>query len=172
MDRRTKLTAAVAVLLVVSAVLFAIGTAIERSQRDEHAEPAQSLTHVEGEEGGESGEEAGQQGEATGGESGEEIAGVDTESVPAIVLGVAVSLGLAAGLWWRRTRRWLFVVAVFGLVFAAADARELAHQVNESNAGIAVIAASLLIIHLLISALAVTAGWSRAAPVSVRHQLG
>jgi hypothetical protein len=45
-------------------------------------------------------------------------------------------------------------VAAFGLVFAAGDGRELVHQLDESNAGIAAIAAILIALHLAVAALA------------------
>jgi hypothetical protein len=46
-------------------------------------------------------------------------------------------------------------VAVFGLVFAAGDARELVHQLDESNGGLAAIAAILIGFHLAVTAFAV-----------------
>jgi energy-coupling factor transporter transmembrane protein EcfT len=59
------------------------------------------------------------------------------------------------GVWLRQ---WpgliLLLVAGFGLVFAAGDGRELVHQLDESNAGIAVIAAILIGLHLAVAALA------------------
>jgi hypothetical protein len=45
-------------------------------------------------------------------------------------------------------------VAAFGLVFAAGDARELAHQLDESHAGLAAIAGTLIALHLAVTALA------------------
>jgi hypothetical protein len=48
----------------------------------------------------------------------------------------------------------LLLVAGFGLVFAAGDGRELVHQLDESNAGIAAIAAILICLHLAVAALA------------------
>jgi len=47
-------------------------------------------------------------------------------------------------------------VAGFGLVFAAGDGRELVHQLNDSNASIAAIAAILIALHLAVAALATT----------------
>jgi hypothetical protein len=59
----------------------------------------------------------------------------------------------------RRTRPRLILLLVvgFGLVFAAGDGRELVHQLDESNAGIAVIAAILS---------ACTWPWPRSRPPS------
>jgi hypothetical protein len=36
----------------------------------------------------------------------------------------------------------------FGLVFAAGDARELVHQLDDSNSGLAAVAALLIVLHL------------------------
>jgi hypothetical protein len=48
----------------------------------------------------------------------------------------------------------LFGVLGFGLVFAAGDGRELVHQLDESNTGLAAVAAILLVLHLGIAGLA------------------
>jgi hypothetical protein len=48
-------------------------------------------------------------------------------------------------------------LAVFGLVFAAGDGRELAHQLDDSNSGLAAVAALLLVLHLAVAALAAAA---------------
>jgi hypothetical protein len=48
----------------------------------------------------------------------------------------------------------LLCVAGFGLVFAAGDGRELVHQLDESHAGLAAIAAILIGLHLAVTALA------------------
>jgi ascorbate-specific PTS system EIIC-type component UlaA len=64
------------------------------------------------------------------------------------VLAVVASLVLAFAVWLGRwTRLVLLAVAGFGLVFAAGDIRELVHQLNESNAGLAAIAAVLIGLH-------------------------
>jgi hypothetical protein len=71
------------------------------------------------------------------------------------VLAVAASLLLALLVWLGRWPRLVLLgVAGFGLVFAAGDVRELVHQLNESNAGVASIAAVLIVLHLAITAIA------------------
>jgi hypothetical protein len=167
MNNDTRLRAILALLLVATAVLFAIGTAIERSQRNSHTENASSSatagrsTGSTGEAGGgESGGEQPGSTEATHktevkGEAGQKLLGIDTESVGAMIAAVAVSLApLAAAVWFRRERWWLWLTLAFGVVFAVGDTRELIHQVNESRTGVAVIAAILIAAHLLIAGLA------------------
>jgi hypothetical protein len=55
---------------------------------------------------------------------------------------VAISLLLAAALYFWGTPATLVVVAVLALLFAALDVRELLHQINESRSGL--VAAALL----------------------------
>jgi hypothetical protein len=175
----------VALLLVVSAALFAVGTAIEHSQRTHHdvhatASPAtkggETSTEktVNGESSG-SGESSTKAGETkpaeaaspavASGESGhethsEKIAGVDPESWPLVGLAIAVSLLIAAGVYWRRGR-WLAAAVSFALLFAAGDIRELVHQIQESRTTVATIAGILIALHLMIAAVAASAIWPR-----------
>jgi hypothetical protein len=67
--------------------------------------------------------------------------------VASLLLAVAVMIGV-------RPRIVLLCAAGFGLAFAAGDARELLHQLDESNAGLAAIAAILIVLHLGVAALA------------------
>lgn len=159
-DNRLRLI--VALLLVASAALFAVGTTIEHRQRGEaHAETALSSSESAGESAHaeEGGEGAADTSESAAGEDGhtensEEIAGVDPESWPLVGLAIAISLALAAGVYWRQGR-WFVAAFGFGILFAAADARELVHQLDESQTTVAAIAAILIALHLLV---ALTAG--------------
>jgi hypothetical protein len=159
------LTTALAVLLVASAVLFAIGASIERAQGHGHSETKATNTHAEGEGAEEGGAESHEAGAAESGgssrESDEQIAGVDSESIPAIIGGTAVMLLLAAGVWWGRSRGWLLAVIVAGILFALADTREVAHQVDESQVGIAAISGVLIALHLAAAAAAGVLLWWR-----------
>jgi hypothetical protein len=152
-------------LLVASTALFAIGVIAERSDADEHAEPANA--HVsEGDEGNEGEgaheegtddtEEARAEGAAGESESGEEEAllGVDLESTPLVVLAVAVGFGLAglAATRFGRLPGFLGLVALVALVWAALDVREVFHQLDESRTGIAVVAIAVAILHLAAAA--------------------
>jgi hypothetical protein len=110
-----------------------------------------------GESGGESGSEGTGHVEKSHGEPGVKILGVNTESLALTVVAVVASLLFALAVWLGRWPRPLLLLVVgFGLVFAAGDGRELVHQLDESNAGIAAIAAILTGLHLAIAALAVS----------------
>lgn len=172
---QNRLPLLVALLLVSSAVLFAIGTAIEHSQRATHHKGALSSA---AKSGGETSSEKKATGEAAGaGEAthkassetaaatethSEKIAGGDPESWPLVGLAIAVSLLVAAGVYWRRGR-WLVAGVAFGLLFAAADTRELVRQVQESRTTVAVIAGVLIALHVLAAVAAGAALRGRAA---------
>jgi hypothetical protein len=142
----TTLRGALVVLLVGSAILFLVGSTIERNHRHHETTPA---THVEG-----SGAESGGT-EASHGEAGATILGVDTESLALSIVAVVLSLLLAAVLWTGRWPRLVLLgVALFGLVFAAGDGRELVHQLDDSNTGLATVAAILLVLHLAVTGFA------------------
>jgi hypothetical protein len=152
----TRLRAALVLLLVGSGLLFAIGSTIERHQHHNEQPAATAGNGESGESGGESGSEGGAEHvEKSGGEAGVKILGVDTESVALTIVAVVASLLLALAVWLGR---WpgpiLLLVAGFGLVFAAGDVRELVHQLDDSNAGIATIAATLIGLHLAVAAVA------------------
>jgi hypothetical protein len=196
MKNETRLRAILALLLVVTAALFAIGTTIERSQRSHHSESSatktakipsetttsssETTTNPPSEANGGADERAAgnaetatPSSETNGGadekaagaaetpaaaethvESSEKLFGVDPESVPAMIAAIAVSLGLAAAVWWRRERLWLWFTLAFGVVFAAGDIREVIHQLNESRNTVATIAAILIAAHLAVAVLA------------------
>ena len=155
------LRGALVLLLVGSAILFFVGSTIERNHC--HHETTTTATHAEG-SGGESGGETGAEGsskpavthtEVSHGEAGAKILGVNTESLVLSILAVVFSVLLAAAIWIGRWARLVLLgVAVFGLVFASGDGRELVHQLNESNSGLATVAAIVLALHLAVVALA------------------
>ena len=159
-----RMRAALVLLLVGSGVLFAVGSTIERHQHhSEHAAPAAARSG-----GGESSEagpyesggetkpaESPSHTEHGTAETGVTILGLDTESLALTVLAVVASFALALLVWFGRWPRLVLVaVAAFGLVFAAGDARELVHQLDESNDGLAAIAAILIGLHLSVTGLA------------------
>jgi hypothetical protein len=156
---QNRLALIVALLLVTSAALFAVGTAIEHGQRDQHKTEVSAPSSTSGETGGESGEEQGHEtGPSAGtGTSSEKIAGIDPESWPLVGLAIAISLALAAGLYVRRSRPWLVAAAGFAAVFAAGDIRELVHQLDESRTTVATIAGVLIALHTLAALVAVVA---------------
>jgi hypothetical protein len=155
----TRLRAALVLLLVGSGLLFAIGSTIERHQHHAEARPSagsSTESSTSGESGGENGSgESTKHIEKGHGEAGAKVLGVNTESVALMVVAVVASLLLALAVWLGRwSRLVLFGVAGFGLVFAAGDGRELVHQLDESHAGLAAIAAILIGLHLSVTALA------------------
>jgi hypothetical protein len=154
----TRLRAALVLLLVGSGLLFAIGSTIERHQhREERAAAGKSVSESTGESGNEtsSGERSARV-EKSPGKEGATILGVNTESVGLTAVAVVASLLLALGVWLGRWPRLvLLCVAGFGLVFAAGDGRELVHQLDESNSGLAAIAAILIGLHLAVTVIAV-----------------
>jgi hypothetical protein len=156
----TRLRAALALLLVGSGLLFTVGSTIERHQHHaEHpatAANASSESVKSGESGGENNSgETTTHVEKSHGESGVKLLGVNTESLALTIVAVVASLLLGLAVWLRRWQRLtLLCVAGFGLVFAAGDGRELVHQLDESNAGLATIAAILIGLHLAVTALA------------------
>jgi len=132
------------------------------ARHQHHAETASTAATsstgsvTNGESGGENGSgESAKHVEKSHGEAGATILGVNTQSVALTVLALVASLLLALVVWLGRWPRLaLLGVAGFGLVFAAGDGRELVHQLNESNAGVAAIAAILIGLHLAVTVLA------------------
>lgn len=153
-------------LIVISTVAFAIGVILERSSGEPTAEGTDTEAPAHQESGGGtvegSGEEAGgEAGPVSEGSSeepnGEEsVAGIDPESTPLVVLAIVASLLLAAGCWFRPDWRWLLVVTAFAMAaFAVLDLREVIHQIDESNTGLAFVAGAVAIIHVAAAATAV-----------------
>src|SRR5204863_10063408 len=113
-----------------------------------------------GESGPEGGESAGHRtakggNQAGDGERDEEFKpfGVDIEAVPFIVLAAVASFALAVAAWLRpRVIPLLALVAVAMLAFAVLDVREIVHQADESNTGLAVLAAVIALLHLAAAA--------------------
>ena len=167
------LRALLAALIAVATAAFVVGVALERGES--HTEPAPA--HAEGRAGGgeaaesperrgaeRSAEGAPSQGES-GGETGEELKplGVDVEAWPFVAVAALVSLALAAAAFRRPdSAALLLAVAAAMLAFAVLDVREVFHQHDEGNTGLATLAAVVATLHL---AAAVTAGaMTRRAP--------
>jgi hypothetical protein len=103
--------------------------------------------------------------EGAGAHAGEnrDILGIDPESTGAVVAAVAVSLLLAAAVWFWPSPAILSAVLAFGLLVAAFDVREAFHQADESRSALVALA-------LLIAALHV--GVAIAAGAALREQQG
>jgi hypothetical protein len=156
-SRQLRRTAAA--LLVVCAALFIVGVITEGDTHAETTEPAADHDEaVKGAEGETGHDEAAEASGAGHNESADErILGVDVESPGSVVLAVAVSVALAVGLWIRK-QRWLAVsAAAAAIAFALFDVAEIAHQLDETRFGLAVLAGVIAAGHL---AAAATAGLS------------
>lgn len=129
-------------LIVLSTVAFATGALLERSSREPAAEGTGTETTAH-EEGGQAVESTGETGRGE-----ETLFGIGPESPAVIVFAIVVSLLLAGGCWFRPDWRWLLVVTAFAMaVFAVVDLREVIHQLDESNTGLAVVAGAVAILH-------------------------
>ncbi len=60
-----------------------------------------------------------------------------------VAVAFVASLALAALTWLHNRRSLLYATLGFALVFAVFDIAEIAHQINESRAGLAAVAAAL-----------------------------
>ena len=159
MTKPSTLSVVLGVLLVISAALFAVGVAVERSQPHRevvgHAtQPEGSTTGSEAASPGESGVEspAAHAAEGSGAvtrEAGEKILGINPESTALVVAALVGSLLLAfAALRVERNAPILVVIAAAALVFAAFDLREVFFQVDRSRPGVATIAALVAALHV------------------------
>jgi hypothetical protein len=168
-----------AVLIVASTAGFVVGTTLERHHS--HNESAATLkaegaraSPTEGkaprEHAGESAEHRRAEGHPKGAESTATHAsegarteahaelkplGVDIEAVPFVALAALISLGLAAGAWFRpQSLRLLLFIALAMLAFTALDGREVFHQNDEHQTGLAVLAGVVAGLHLLAAVVA------------------
>lgn len=209
MTNMSKSRIIVAALLIASAVVFAIGVSVERSQAEQHSDaPAggQSLGNAtlapegsaarEGAEKtiaatkavatsapegsaareaaekkpsataakplttaapeGSAAREAAEGGGSSGasGERAEKLFGIRTESTGLVIAVVVLSLILAAGMLIVRSPLILVAAAVVVLGATAFDIRELAHQIDESRNGVAVLAGLTGVLHIAVAAVA------------------
>jgi hypothetical protein len=156
---RSRVRLILAVLLLVSGVAFAAGAAAERSANEvasspSETNPPQTERGTEG-SGGETGAEPAQHTEAAS--QSETLLGINPESTALVVVGVAVSLLLAAAVWLSGARPVLLAALIFGVAFAALDIREAVHQAKESRAGLLAVAIVLAVMHAAIAAVAALA---------------
>ena len=174
MTRPGSLRMAATLVLLLATVVFVTGISAERSLAGEAAEgrsgessavtgaeaPAEEASedHEEGEETEGEGEEALADEAAAphdeANEASEEILGINPESTGAIAAAVVLSLVLAAALWFWGTPAVLIVAAVFALLFAALDLREVAHQLSEARSGLAAIALLAAVLHVGVAVIA------------------
>lgn len=153
----TSLRIALVTLLVLATASFAVGAFWERSQNEEHPEPAAAATTHEASEGSESDDQHHDESAKTAEvhEHSERLLGVDVESplllIAATLLGVAMAL--VAALHARRGA--LMLIALVCVIWAILDVREIAHLADESQATIAVLAGLAALTHLAAAACAI-----------------
>ena len=128
-------------LLIAAAALFAVGIATEG---DTHHE---TVATVETGEHNEATEQAAHDEQTEVPETGERILGINLEATPLVVLAVIISVVLAAATWRRDQKLILLVTAFFAAAFAVLDVAEFSHQIRQSAATIAVIAAIIAVLH-------------------------
>ncbi len=138
-------------LIVAATAAFVVGVLLERHQttNETRETPARHAAEAGTESRlGESGETTAHR-EASGhAESSEKLLGVNPESTGLLAVAVAVSLLLAAAVWWQRgSKLVLAVVAAAMAAFCALDIREVVHQVSESRTGLAVLAGVVAALH-------------------------
>jgi len=164
-------------LLVAATALFVVGVSIEKSSGDTYDEASAAATEQGGgaetgdEHAGESGEAAesgraaqsGEAGETAEGhiepaagkasEEDETLVGIDLEATGFVALAAAVSLAVALAVWLRPGWALLLAVVVVVMVaFAALDVREVFHQVDEDDGGLALLAGVVAALHLATAA--------------------
>jgi hypothetical protein len=153
-----RLPALLACLVLAATALFVVGVALERGSGHHDA----VVTHEE------TGEE-GHEGEAAASEQAElRPLGVDVESWPFVALAAAASVALAAAGWLRpHAVALLGLIAVALLAFAALDAREVVHQLDVDETGLAVLAAAVAALHLAAALVAVVLAMRARSPGAV-----
>lgn len=146
-----------ALIIVAATVSLTVGVLIERGR--ESGETHGEAGHVEvvgpGGESGETGVEGSEIG-AHADASGEKLLGIDPESIPLLIVAIAVSLALAGAVWLRPDAAKLMIVTALAMAaFAALDIREFVHQIDASRGGLAVLAGAVVLLHAAAAILAV-----------------
>jgi heme/copper-type cytochrome/quinol oxidase subunit 3 len=128
-------------LLIAAAALFAVGIATEGDSRHETVATVESVAHNEATEQADHNEQSGTS------ETGERILGINLESTPLVVIAVLISIALAAATWTHDDKVILLLTALFAAAFAVLDVAEFTHQLRQSAATIAIIAATIAVLH-------------------------
>jgi hypothetical protein len=154
---RLPLRATLVGLIVVATAAFAVGVTIESNSGDSHgSESAPSSEAAESpEQHAEEGEVTGEAEEGDGGED-ETFLGIDLESTPFVILAAIASLALAVAAWYRPSVGLFGLIALAMLAFAILDVREVFHQSDEANGGLAVLAGAVALLHLGASGVSAT----------------
>jgi hypothetical protein len=145
----------IALLLLASATIFAVGVAVERSgHHDASAVNGAAVGNSSAPEGSAAKEGAEGNASAQATEASEQLFGVNTESNTVIGFVVATSLLLAMIALAIRSPIVLAVVAVVALGAVAFDIREVLHQLDQTRTGVATLAALTAAMHVFIATLA------------------
>jgi len=147
---------AVAALLAVTAVVFALAVSAERSGADTHPYGGSAVADVpSGEEGEQHEEPASGEAAEPHDESGEfSPFGLDLEHPAFVALGVLASSGLAVAVLRSRGAAVAVAAAVFAAGFAALDVVEALHQADEGNTALTATAWALAAAHATAAGLA------------------
>jgi hypothetical protein len=144
-------------LVLAAAAAFIVGVGLERGNESAEHKEGGAVSHVEsGEAAGESHAE-GSAHETGLTETHAELRplGVDVEAWPFVALAALVSVGLAVAVWRHPDRTALLaVMAGVTVLFAALDAREVVHQSDLDESGLAVLAGVVALLHLAAAAVA------------------
>ena len=141
-----------AVLLIASAAAFATGAAIERHTASSETQPA--LHHAEADTPGEASASGESAATHAAGQNSEKLLGINPEATALVVAAVAGSLLLGALILTVGSPLLAAGVVVTMLAFTALDIREVTHQLGESRPGLAALAATVALLHLLAGAAA------------------
>jgi hypothetical protein len=149
--------------VVAATTAFVVGVSIERGNEPaQHAASEATAPANETQEAGGEGETQHAEGESAEGatntaEPHAELRplGIDVEAWPFVAVAALASLALAAAAWLRpRLTPLLTLVAVAMLAFAALDVREVFHQADINDNGLAVLAGAVAALHLTAAAVA------------------
>jgi Flp pilus assembly protein TadB len=159
-----RLRALLLVLIVAATGAFVVGVSIERGDEASHHEASSEAVPASSEhrEAGADAETAHGEGEAaeaptSTSENHEELRplGIDVEAWPFVAAAALASLALAVSVWLRPTLTPLLVlVAATMVAFAVLDIREVFHQADINESGLAVLAGTVAALHLAAAAVA------------------
>jgi hypothetical protein len=169
-------------LVIAATASFVVGVSIERGDEAAHHAAGEAAAPAgEGQEAGGEGEAQHAEGESAEGAANTEEPhaelrplGIDVEATPFVALAALASLALAAAAWLRPTLTPLLaLVAGAMLAFAALDIREVFHQADINESGLAVLAGAVAAVHLAAAAAAAAmAARSRASVAPVTGPAG
>ena len=131
-------------LLVIGALLLLLGVSNESTGANTSQQSSETTEgHLE--TGTETAETAVT---ATDNHAENKVLGIDIESSAAVAAALAISLLLAALILFVEARAFVAAVAVFALAFMVFDIAEVAHQLDASETGLAIVAAVVALAHL------------------------